>query len=60
MRETPKPVGSEKCQKCHDLENSKDFNFASYYPRIAHKGLDNLNNPKVRQGKPPAQANAAK
>ncbi len=48
------------CQKCHDSENSPDFAFKVYYPRIVHKGLDNLNDPKIRQGKPPAQARAEK
>ena len=48
------------CAKCHDLENSKDFTFAAYYPRIAHKGLDTFNDPKVRKGMTPEQARAAK
>ncbi len=48
------------CLKCHDGENSPKFKFDEYYPRIVHKGLDKLTDPKVRQGKPPAQASAAK
>ena len=48
------------CLKCHDAENSKDFKFATYYPRIAHKGLDTFNDPKVRKGMTPEQARAAK
>jgi hypothetical protein len=48
------------CIKCHDTDNSPHFKFDVYYPRIVHKGLDKLADPKVRQGKPPAQARAAK
>jgi hypothetical protein len=46
------------CQKCHDTDNSPHFDFKAYYPRIDHKGLDKLDDPKVRQGVPPVQARA--
>ena len=28
------------CYECHDLDNSPHFNFESYWPEIAHPGLD--------------------
>ncbi len=48
------------CMDCHDTDNSPHFKFDVYYPRIVHKGLDKFTDPKVRQGKSPAQARAAK
>ncbi len=48
------------CMKCHDSDNSPKFKFDVYYPRIVHKGLDKLTDPKVRTGKPPVQARAEK
>jgi hypothetical protein len=26
------------CNKCHDLDNSVNFNFETYWPKVAHKG----------------------
>lgn len=40
------------CQRCHDEDNSPKFDFSTYWGRIAHKGLDQYNDPKVRQGQP--------
>lgn len=28
------------CQKCHDLDNSPEFNFEEYWPQIEHVGKD--------------------
>ena len=41
------------CTNCHDLDNSPHFEFAKYYKRISHKGLDTYNDPKVRTGVAP-------
>jgi hypothetical protein len=46
------------CVKCHDLDNSPHFDFAKYYKKIIHKGLDTYNDPKVRQGIAPKLAGA--
>jgi hypothetical protein len=27
---------SQQCQRCHDLENSPQFNYATYWPKVAH------------------------
>ncbi len=41
------------CLQCHDEDNSPHFKFESYYPKVAHKGLDTYNDPKVhRSGSP--------
>ena len=37
------------CVKCHDADNDPHFNFATYYPQINHKGLDEYDDPKVHQ-----------
>jgi cytochrome c554/c'-like protein len=31
-----KPVTPATCVKCHDTENSENFNYPSFWPRIAH------------------------
>lgn len=33
---TVKPVRDVTCQKCHDVENSPDFDRAKYWPKILH------------------------
>jgi hypothetical protein len=38
------------CVRCHDGDNDPDFNFATYWPQIMHKGLDKYDDPKVHQG----------
>jgi hypothetical protein len=48
------------CHRCHDDDNSPKFNFAAYYAKIAHKGLDVYTDPRVRKGMTPEQARAAK
>lgn len=31
---------TSKCLECHDLDNSPDFDFKTYWPHIEHRGLD--------------------
>ena len=38
------------CYKCHDHDNSPDFDFTRYWAQIAHKGLDDYNAPTVHRG----------
>ena len=40
------------CLRCHDEDNSPHFDFAKYYPQIAHKGLDDLKDPRFHKGRP--------
>lgn len=47
------------CLRCHDGDNSPKFNFATYYGKIAHKGMDDYKDPKVHQGRPIPPAVAA-
>jgi hypothetical protein len=28
------------CLKCHDLDNSPEFDFSTYWPQVEHKGKD--------------------
>lgn len=42
------------CYRCHDEDNSRDFEFTKFYGQIVHKGLDNYNDPKVHRGNAPA------
>ena len=30
----------ETCIKCHDADNSLKFDFKTYWPKVAHKGMD--------------------
>jgi hypothetical protein len=30
----------EKCMQCHDLDNSPDFDFQQYHPKVKHTGMD--------------------
>jgi hypothetical protein len=43
---------SRFCLRCHDEDNSPKFDFTTYWSQIAHTGLDQYNDPKVRQGLP--------
>jgi hypothetical protein len=55
------PEKAEKnrlCQGCHDGDNSPKFEFGTYYPQIAHKGLDVYKDPKVRRGITPKVVNS--
>ncbi len=59
------PEKAEKnglCQNCHDGDNSPKFEFGTYYPQIAHKGLDEYKDPKVHRGITPnvARGDAAR
>ncbi len=38
------------CVRCHDEDNDPNFNFATYWPKIMHKGLDSYDDPRVHQG----------
>ncbi len=53
------PEKAEKnrvCLGCHDLDNSPHFEMVSYYPKIAHKGLDDYQDPKLHKGITPKLA----
>jgi cytochrome c554/c'-like protein len=30
----------DKCMKCHDIDNSPDFDFQTYWPKVKHVGKD--------------------
>lgn len=45
------------CISCHNDDNDPHFNFAEYYPKIYHKGLDVYDDPKVHQKTPRKVAN---
>jgi hypothetical protein len=38
------------CIRCHDEENSRNFEFTKYWSQIAHKGLDTYTDPAVHRG----------
>ena len=38
------------CYKCHDEDNSREFEFGKFYGDIVHKGLDDYKDPKVHKG----------
>ena len=40
------------CLRCHDEDNSPNFDFAKYYAQIVHKGLDDYKAPEVHKGRP--------
>lgn len=40
MKITQKQAREELCITCHDLDNSPHFDFDTYWPKIAHPGLD--------------------
>ena len=48
------------CLRCHDEDNSPHFTFPEYWGKIAHKGLDTYNDPKVHQGVPASSPPTAK
>lgn len=47
------------CHSCHDDDNSPKFDFSTYYGKIAHKGMDTYDDPRVHKKSPPKQADAA-
>lgn len=40
VRVTKKQAENSACYSCHDLDNSPHFSFETYWPKIAHPGLD--------------------
>jgi hypothetical protein len=46
------------CERCHDAENSRHFDFTKYWGQIVHKGLDDYKDPKVHQGITPKGSQA--
>lgn len=38
------------CLRCHDDENSRNFEFKKYWGQIIHKGLDTYTDPRVHKG----------
>jgi hypothetical protein len=49
------------CIRCHDEDNSPNYNFEKYWKEIDHKGLDKYDDPKVHQkSAPKASAGASK
>jgi hypothetical protein len=30
----------QNCMQCHDLDNSPDFDFQAYWPKVKHVGKD--------------------
>jgi hypothetical protein len=60
MALTPEKADKSRlCLGCHDGDNSPDFKFETHYPQIAHKGLDDYNDPKVRRGITPKLARSS-
>jgi hypothetical protein len=47
------------CYKCHDEDNSREFEFKKFYGKIVHKGLDTYGDPKVHKGITPKTATPA-
>ena len=46
---------NHRCIECHSEDDSPHFDFATYWPKIMHKGLDTYDDPKVRQGIEPKE-----
>jgi hypothetical protein len=44
------------CIRCHDEDNSPEFEFAKYWGQVVHKALDDYTDPKVRVGISPKVA----
>ncbi len=40
MRQTLEQAKNGGCYKCHDIDNSPEFDFDEYWPQIEHKGVD--------------------
>jgi len=60
MALTPEKAEKNRlCLGCHDGDNSPKFKFETHYPQIAHKGLDDYKDPKVKVGIAPRVARAA-
>lgn len=39
MRLTRLVAQEQVCERCHDLDNSPDFQFETYWPKVEHRGL---------------------
>lgn len=60
MALTPENADKNRlCLGCHDGDNSPKFSFATHYPQIAHKGLDEYKDPKVHRGITPKVAHSS-
>ncbi len=46
------------CYRCHDAENSRNFEFSKYWGQIVHKGKDDYKDPKVHRGIDPKATQA--
>jgi hypothetical protein len=56
---------NQLCYRCHDEDNSRDFELNEYWRKIKHNGLDDYSDPKVHEPSkskvsPPAAAAAVK
>ncbi len=40
MRLTQADARKQTCLKCHDLDNSPDYNWETYWPQVEHQGKD--------------------
>ena len=40
MRQSLEQAKNGGCYECHDIDNSPEFDFDTYWPQIEHKGLD--------------------
>jgi len=38
--EEGKKAAVNNCMQCHDLDNSPEFEFETYWPKVEHEGLD--------------------
>ncbi len=50
---------SQLCYRCHDEDNSREFEFKKFYGKIVHKALDKYDDPKVHKGVTPKTAKPA-
>jgi hypothetical protein len=47
---------NQVCTRCHDEDNSPNFDFPNFWGKIAHKGMDDYKDPKVHRGVAPKVA----
>jgi hypothetical protein len=40
LRLTKATADQQVCAKCHDVDNSPEFHFDRYWPKVEHKGKD--------------------
>jgi hypothetical protein len=36
----PYEQAEKNCRTCHDHDNSPEFNFETYWPKVEHRGKD--------------------